>query len=283
MPDQYSTTRRYKRNFNLFKIMLIASFLMLFIAGIGASIFFKVTEIEVLGVSTYTPQDVIDASGIELGDSLFLINDNQMDINIRNALPFVKTVRIIRTIPNKVTIEVTENVAVAYIQLDNTYWTIDSEGKILKRLSMPPVGLIQIKGLTPISPEEGKKLDLGETGSTALTYLIDLLTAIESEGLSGEIREIDMTNLGNITFNYGERFTVSFGRGDNSLDKIRLIKKAIEGLGESEKGTIEITEDNQARFVPNQNTSSSSQTDTDSDQADSDTGTDDKTDSDTEQ
>ena len=261
MPDQYSSPGRYGRSTGLVKVIVIAVLAMLIITGVGASIFFKVTEIEVIGASAYTPQDVIDASGIELGDSLLLLNDNQMVIDIQNALPFVKTARIIRSIPNKVTIEITENVAVAYIRLDQSYWTIDSSGKILRQMSMPPVGLILVEGITPIAPKEGSYIDLGVNSSAAYAYLINLLSAIESEGLVDQITEIDMSNIGNITFQYGGRFTVNFGRGDNSVDKLRLVKQAIDSLGQAEKGTIEITTDNEVRFVPGQTDGTTGTTD----------------------
>ena len=74
MADRYSNKNRQAVNYSVFMQIFIAVFLILLTAAIGAGIFFKVTEIEVVGATEYTSKEIIDISGIELGDSLFLIN-----------------------------------------------------------------------------------------------------------------------------------------------------------------------------------------------------------------
>ena len=231
---------------------MIAIFLMLLTAGIGASIFFKVTEIEVSGASVYSSQEIIDISGIEYGDSLFLIRESKAAMNICDEMPLIKSVKIVRGVPNKITITVTENKPVAYIKLDQNYWVIDSSCKILRKDSLVPANLITVVGATPISPSEGTKLSFGEAGNTALSYLIEILEAIESEGEVENVDELNLANIGNISFKYQSRFTVYFGRGDNAMDKLRLLKKAVENLGVGETGTIDISSGGEARFVPAQ-------------------------------
>ena len=50
-------------------VLLICAALFL-----GMSVFFKVSKITVEGSTLYTPEEVIEASGIELGENLFFIN-----------------------------------------------------------------------------------------------------------------------------------------------------------------------------------------------------------------
>ncbi len=252
MADRYSNKNRQAVNYSVFMQIFIAVFLILLTAAIGAGIFFKVTEIEVVGATEYTSKEIIDISGIELGDSLFLINASRAGAAITGKLNLVKDAQIIPTIPNKVTIVITENTPVAYVKLDSVYWTVDSTGKLLRQSNMPPANLIQLKGITPISPAEGEKLALGEAGATTLAYLVDMLSAVEKLNIQGDISEMDFSNVSNITFKYLGRFTVNFGRGDNSADKMTLIVKSAGDLGEAETGTISIVSDNEARFVPGQ-------------------------------
>ena len=252
MAEKYSEQNSHKRNIETFKYILIAAFLILLIVGIGIGVFFKVTEIVVVGATEYSAQEIREISGIEEGDSLYLIKTSEAARKICEELPLIKEAKIIRTIPNKVSIVVTENTAVAYMKVDNVYWTIDSSGKILKKLSMPPANLIIINGVTPISPKVGEKMSLGDAGSTAFAYLVALLSAMESEGVVDKVSEIDMTDVSNVKFKYMDRFTVNFGRGDNCKEKLKLIIKSAEELGETEIGDINIISDNEARFVPSQ-------------------------------
>ena len=252
MADKYSKAKSRGMNLNTFKNIVIAVLLMLLTAGIGASIFFKVTVIEVTGESEYSDEEIIKVSGIELGDSLLLIRESKAAMELCSRLPLIKSVKIVRAIPNKITIAVTENKPVAYIKIDQNYWTFDSSCKLLKRLDLVPADLITVTGITPISPAEGDKLSFGDSGATALSYLEELLTAIETEGEKDNIDEINMGNVSNIAFKYLGRFAVYFGRGDNARDKLRLLSKAVENLGAAETGAIDVSSGNEARFVPSQ-------------------------------
>ncbi len=252
MADKYSKAKSRGMNLNALKNIVIAVLLILLIAGIGASIFFKVTVIEVSGESEYSNEEIIKISGIEYGDSLLLVRESKAAMELCGKLPLIKSVKIVRSIPNKIKIEVTENKPVAYMKIDQNYWTIDSSCKLLKRLDLVPAGMITVTGVTPISPAEGEKLSFGEAGTTTLSYLEELLTAIETEGEQENVDEISMSNVSNIAFKYLGRFAVYFGRGDNAKDKLRLLSRAVENLGAAETGTIDVSSGSEARFVPSQ-------------------------------
>ena len=73
------------------------------------SIFFRVGEIQVEGNSTYTAEEIIEASGIDTGDNLFFINQIFMGSRLTDRLPYLQTATIARVLPNKVVITVTES------------------------------------------------------------------------------------------------------------------------------------------------------------------------------
>lgn len=252
MADLYASTRKIRESFDTVKYILLAVLLMLLIAGIGATIFFKVSEIEITGLSAYSKQDIIDASGVELGDSLFLVNENKAVIEIRRDKAYIKDVQVVKSIPGKVSIHVTEYKAVAYLKLDRNYWTLESGGKLLKREDMPPVGLVYVTGVTPINPAEGVQLSLGEAGTVKLAYLTNFLTAAEKEKVIGNISNIDMSNEESLAFTYLGRFKVNFGRADNAEARLKLVVQAAGGndISSGATGTIEVVSDTEVRFVP---------------------------------
>ena len=69
--------KRGRRRFGLlFKLLCGAA--LVAAATLGATVFFQVETIAVVGNSRYTAQEVIDASGVQIGDNLFQMNKNQI-------------------------------------------------------------------------------------------------------------------------------------------------------------------------------------------------------------
>lgn len=252
MADRYSKPNIKFNGFEVVKYIAYAVFLMFIIGGIGVGVFFKVTEIEVTGLSQYSREDIINISGISAGDSLFLINESKIARDITNKMPLIKNVQIIRSIPSKIIIAVTENKALAYIKNGDAYFTMDSTGKIIDRLTAAPEGMINILGATAMSPKEGDKVSFGDAGTTALSYLLEILQTAEEEDIASLISEINLQDTGNITFRYMSRFNVNFGTCDDCAEKIRLVAKAANELGQTETGTITVLSKTEARFVPEQ-------------------------------
>ena len=102
----------------------------------GVAIFFKVTTSEVQGNSIYSAEDVIAASGVEIGDNLLLVNKATTAGNILAALPYVEEVRgIVRSMPDTIVIQVKESEAAFAVQTDvNTTWLVNSRGKALENV-----------------------------------------------------------------------------------------------------------------------------------------------------
>ena len=86
-------------------------------ATLGATVFFQVETIAVVGNSRYTAQEVIDASGVQIGDNLFQMNKNQISQRILQQLPYVGEVSPQRGLPSTLTIQVTEISAAARVEV----------------------------------------------------------------------------------------------------------------------------------------------------------------------
>ena len=104
--------KRGRRRFGLlFKLLCGAA--LVAAATLGATVFFQVETIAVVGNSRYTAQEVIDASGVQIGDNLFQMNKNQISQQILQRLPYVGEVSPQRGLPSTLTIQVTEISAAA--------------------------------------------------------------------------------------------------------------------------------------------------------------------------
>lgn len=100
----------------------------------GVAVFFKVSRVEVQGNSLYSAEQVVQASGIEVGDNLLTLNKATVAGNIITQLPYVEKVSVGRSMPDAVILEVQESTARFAVMSDtNVIWLINSSGKALER------------------------------------------------------------------------------------------------------------------------------------------------------
>jgi len=154
---------------------------------IGTGAFLRTAEIRVEGVSTYSPQEVVEVSGLSPGDNLIFVNTQTVSQNIRNSLPFVSSVQITKVLPDKVLIEITESTAVASVTFAGEVYIIDSSGRVLARLPVgdtPPGGLdigklIEIRGAEIEETAVGNTLRPVFGSETKIQYVQDVLVTLE--------------------------------------------------------------------------------------------------------
>ena len=217
--------------------------LIIFAVLFGMNIFFKVEEIDVIGNSKYSAEEIIAASGISMGDYLFLVDRNEAGISICNALPYVDEVRIKKHLPDSVSIELIESVPVASIYVGGT-WLIDKNCRVLeKTVGTEDRGLMNILGITPEAPVLGKKLEVPEGEALLLSYASDMLNGFFTLNIHSAVSELDFSNVINITFIYDGRFTVAFGSMKNVMYKLELMMGAIEQSGPNDRGKIDVSEE----------------------------------------
>jgi len=177
----------------------------------GVGTFLNITQIEVTGVSRYSGDEVINASGFRIGDNLLLLNTNEAKRAIQSMLPFISEVVIEARYPDKVHIAVTESKAVATVRYRSETMVIDSAGRVVAVIPPEESGsaeLIEIRGFTPAGADIGSRLRADLSAESQLSYLIDMLRAVEREGYEAFISYIDVSSITNITFDYTERFKV---------------------------------------------------------------------------
>ena len=93
--------RRARRQRGRFGVLYKLLSMVLIVAAIVSAciVFFRVNDIVVEGDGKYTAQQIIEASGIEMRENLFLLNKNQAYLQIYNQLPYVDEVSIQRKLP----------------------------------------------------------------------------------------------------------------------------------------------------------------------------------------
>ena len=247
--DRYGVARKKKRN----TLLAPLTFLLVCVALIfGMGVFFRVQTIEVRGSISYTPEQIIEASGITEGDNLFFINRASAASRIYSRLSMVETADVEPVLPNRIIIRVEESSAMAVVNWNGVDWIITGNCKLLGTPTTPEetAGLIRVLNLSPVDPEAGKPMAVAEDDNLKLTYLQSMLGAMEELNMLGQVDQMDMSNAANPTFQYQGRFTVRMGPNNNTDYKLRMLLSGVPQLGETDMGTINLSDGVTVRFTP---------------------------------
>lgn len=212
---------------------------------------FRVEEIQVVGNTHYSKSEIINAIDIEEGDNLFFFDRFAAITRVFAKLPYVSEVSVQRSLPNKVTIVVTESTAVAYIAMGTELWTLDENCKVLGTAADgEETGLIPIVGFNPGT------FFINETVSTAtndvrtVEYLKSVLYQIVERGLMNEVSKIDFTSTNNVKLSYGGKYTIKLGDPYATEHKFSLFLSAVHQLKDGDIGIIDVTDASTVHFMP---------------------------------
>jgi len=221
----------------------------------GISIFFKVETITVSGAVKYDAWTVKEASGIEIGDNLLSFGEAKAAGKIKTALPYVQTVRIGIKLPDTVNIEIKElDVVYAIKDAVEQWWLITSGGRVIDRADSATAGdytqVLGVKLATPVAGQQAVAQE-EESATTSTTETLELPTMapvvragdrlkaalsilqyLEECSIIGEASKVDVTDLGNLELQYGQRFLVKLGDTTQLLYKIKCMNAAINGKDE---------------------------------------------------
>ncbi len=249
-------------------LRLVTVVAVVFALFIGFSLFFRVDTIEVSGTSQYTPQMVVNASGIEDGDSLLFFGEAKACGNIAQSLHYVKSVRIGIKLPGTVKIYI-EEVKMTYSiqdQADN-WWLMASDGRIMQitnaldapkhtmitglRLLGPKAGT-QAKAMeteVEATDEKGEIVEVKYTNDDRLYAALKIISRLEYRNVLGKAAVVDVTDMDDIVVQMRRsekdpidqvQFEVLLGDPEELDYKVDTMLAAIDGLGSHESGTLEI-------------------------------------------
>lgn len=185
----YTPPKPFKRGRFLLHLITVATVVLAIVMGM--SIFFKVETVKVSGCNKYTPWDVSEASGVEIGSNLMTISRAQISGNIISNLPYVDTVRVGIILPDTVNIEITELDVVYSIQdAAGNWWLMNADGKIVEGIdTVSAKGYTQVLGVRLESPSAGQQAVAQEEELTTIPLIDPEAEADQPEETTEPIQE----------------------------------------------------------------------------------------------
>lgn len=247
--------RRYnhKRRRGSFSFLykLLAFVLICTAIALALTLFFRIRTIQVSGNDRYTREEIIAAAEVKEGDNLFLMNKYNAAERIRKALPYIETVQFRRMLPDGLSIVVTECADPAAVVQDGKAYLLCDTGNIVDEMAASAAkGRMQVKGLTLTGPAVGTQAQAAEGQELTLERLLELIKALDSRGMTGNVSQLDMSDASQLTLRYLDRFDVYFPWDADYGYKLDYLLAVVEKLEVNEKGIINMMQEGKARFIP---------------------------------
>ena len=249
----------------LFRILFVLALVVALTFGV--TVFFQIETVKVEGNVRYTPEDVISASGLQVGDNLYRFNKNHISTQILQSLPYIEGVSINRRPPSTIIITVSEWDAVAKVipgvpgetggdqtadadgsssadaSASGSSSGDSSSGEVpleytqipwlissgCKLLEPAPEGnpAVPITGITPVMARAGALVQVAPEEENKLNALKNLLGELEKRGELGNLRTIDLGDT-EVVVTWMDRFEVHFALNADFEYKLRYLAASIQ-------------------------------------------------------
>ena len=233
----------------------------------GATVFFRVESIEVSGNQRYTQEEVIQATGIQMGDNLFHLNKYAIYDQVGQSLPYIETIQIRRGLPSTIRVSITEWDAVAKIlpneNPEQLIWESDSEqeekpevakeswlisvgGKLLEQTDEAG-NVVEVAGITLLAPEAGTQMAAHQQEQIQKSALLALMEELERQEMLSGVGRVELKNTV-IEMNYLDRYHVKMPLDCDFGYKLQALRAAVsereKALGTNITGSFDLTQKN---------------------------------------
>lgn len=231
---------------------------------LGCVIFFKINDVQVYIKSPagavaplsegdrYSAEELMEASGVSIGNNLCLMDKNRTAVNILQKLPYVSHVSIQKKLPGTLILTISQSEAAAAIQAeDGAWWLVDDNCRLLEQ-SKTSQGRAILTGLTLMEPEVGKQLQVPdgtdpEVPSQELQRdsLAELFQALREQNLFDMIVSVAADD-SSLTLDYGGRITVKLPLRADYDYKMRYFAKMLtdyfpQNWSKTDTGLLDMT------------------------------------------
>ena len=238
---QKETTYRRSRGRIVFVVLMV---LLIAAALVGAcTVFFRVEFVEVEGNARYSEEQILDAARINMGENLILTQKDLIVQRLYDRLPYVDQVVVRKRFPTTLRLQITETAAAAAIATEDesSWWLMDGKGKILEQVDAATAeNYTRVLGLSAVSPQVGKTVDVGEGHINQLDGLLGLLQALQERGMTSKINSINASSRTELVMVYQGRIQAKLLNNVDFNRKILILEEILAVLGDDEWGVLDM-------------------------------------------
>ena len=215
-PKQVTPKQRRRRRIIIY-VSIIAAVLIIGIV-LSLTVLFKTEVISVEGNKYYEDSQIIELSGIEEGDNIFVAAFFTDTSGISRTLPFVRSARVSFNIPNGVTITVENEQPYYSLKSGGEYFLVSRDNRILEKVDKKPDKLMSIEAPKLKDATPGAFVEFEKDRYTKAVEAI--VESLKKNGYE-DVTAISVKNINDITITYDNRILIKIGLPDDIDYKIR--------------------------------------------------------------
>ena len=205
----------------------------------------------------YTDEQVINASGVHLGENLVylkLAREDKLISSVNSNLPYLSVESVEEKGFSNLILNVKQIKPEYAFMFDGTYVLTDEMMNVIDVTQDKEVQkqytIIRYAKVT--SFEKGSKIMFDENESGSGLGVTELFDAIKESGLE-KLTYISLKNMNDLYMTYDNRILIHVGKTDNISEKLKLAAKSLaqeDKNNPDQKGELNLTIDKKAYFTP---------------------------------
>ena len=235
--------RRKLREILVSAVLMLGVFVVLCI--VTYQLLFVIRNLDASGSSRYTSEEILAASGVDMGDHLYSFSSRVVQETIMLHCPYIAAVDVHRTPPGSIAFDIEEEEPVYYAVFYGEIWEISRSLRVLDPISESDAkeqGLIKLKLPEFKEAISGKRITFSKIRSD--DYMGTVLDTLQNSDLAERIGMIDLRSPYNISMVCDGKYKLLFGDVNVIDTKLRLAIAVLEDeLFQSDnKASVDLTD-----------------------------------------
>ena len=216
--------KKRRRQRIIFYVVTVAA-AVIFCTLLSMTVFFKIDEIAVEGITRYSQEEIIEASLIHKNDNLLLCSTSPGEKKIVSEIPYVENVSIRKKLFNQIVIHITEARPTSIVENKGRYYVLSQKGKIIeidkkKLYDVPSILGAKLKNETLCAYAEYENDNIKK-------YIDEIMEKVAQYKLK-DVETIDITSPTHIVLIRKNGFRISIGSPENIDCKFKTIMEVME-------------------------------------------------------
>lgn len=246
--DAYKRAAQGRKRRKLREI-LVSAVLMLgvlvVLCVVTYQLLFVIRNLDASGSSRYTSEEILAASGVDMGDHLYSFSSRIVQETIMLHCPYIAAVDVHRTPPGSIAFDIEEEEPAYYAAFYGEIWEISRSLRVLDPISESDAkeqGLIKLKLPEIKEAISGKRIAFSKIRSDE--YMETVLNTLQNSDLAERIGMIDLRSPYNISMSCDGKYKLLFGDVNVIDTKLRLALAVLadELFQSDNKASVDLTD-----------------------------------------
>ncbi len=239
-----SPKARKLRNILIYAGIILGVLLIALVLSL--TVLFKTEQIVVSGNEMYSSEEIIEASGLNIGENIFTANKAAAAERIEKTYPYVEEANVYFTIPDSINIEIKMASPSYMVESSSGFYIVSEKGKVLEVSATDDEAAVPVIEGVAVSPKSpGEHLEYGS--DTVTKALQEIFSAFKSLGCK-DITAVNVETKDDtvkLRYVYDDRIVVYLGNPDHIYHKIHtantIIKEKLDVDGSKPVGELDVS------------------------------------------